>query len=214
MEGAAILWQAQPVGKAAMARQDKSGHWLGAVFRNVARRVGRTPQDRLAWLLHFAERQRDASDQNIELEELLAEIAAFAIAEGWHTRLDVRPSLSRDDITQLVVEVRSGLDNLFRADPPRPWDFATAGRNLIWSVQRDRAGHAIVDHHGNLADVFIWQVHQLVTHTLDLIGVCRHCSRLFAIRRGGQIYCSNTCSQAVRNARFQAARPRRRRAKS
>jgi hypothetical protein len=192
-----------------VAQRDKVRHWLGAIFPKIAVRVGRTDKERLAWLLQFAERQIDVSDQDNELEELLAEIAAFAIAEGWHTRLHARPSLHRDDIKQLITEVRGGLRNL-TADPSRPWDFRTADRNLTWSVRRDPAGHRVVYQNGDLADVFIWQAHQLVTHALEMLGTCRRCSRCFVIRRRGQRYCSNACSQAVRNARFRVARDRRR----
>ncbi|MGA7870601.1 MAG: hypothetical protein WCA22_06850 [Candidatus Binatus sp.] len=188
-----------------MPQRDKSRHWLGELFPKVAVRVGRTPEERLAWLLEFAERRSDVRGQTVDSEELLAEIAAFAIAEGWHTRLDARPSLSRSDVEQLILDVRGGLRNL-TADPPRPWEFRTAGRNLTWSVQRDPVGRAIVFQSGDLADVFIWQAHRLVTLALEALGACRRCSRLFVIRRRGQVYCSNTCSQAVRNARFQAAR--------
>jgi hypothetical protein len=59
-----------------------------------------------------------------------------------------------------------------------------------------------------LADVFIWQAHRLVTLALEALGACRRCKRLFVIRRLGQLYCSNICSQAVRNERFQAVRDR------
>lgn len=190
-----------------MPQHDKSRHWLGELFPKVAVRVGRTPEERLAWLLDFAEQPSDVRDRTADFEELLAEIAAFAIAEGWYTRLYARPSLSRSDVEQLIVEVRSGLRNL-TADPPRPWEFRTADRNLMWSVRRDRAGRAIVSQSGDLPDVFIWQAHRLVTLALEALGACRRCSRLFVIRRRGQVYCSNTCSQAERNARFQAARDR------
>ena len=119
-----------------MPQHDKSRHWLGELFPKVAVRVGRTPEERLAWLLEFAERS-DVRGQTVDFEELLAEIAAFAIAEGWHTRLDARPSLRRSAVEQLILDVRGGLRNL-TADPPRPWEFRTAGRNLTWSVGRDR----------------------------------------------------------------------------
>jgi hypothetical protein len=190
-----------------MTQHDKARHWLGAIFPRIAVRVGRTRKDRFGWLLQFAEQRPDLSDQSNDFEELLAEIAAFAIAEGWHTRLDTQPSLSRSDVEQLVEEVRSGLHNV-TADPSRPWNFRMTGRDLTWSFRRDRSGRAIENQTGNLADVFIWQAHQLVMHALDLLGACRRCSRLFVVRRGGQVYCSNACSQAVRNARFQAARAR------
>jgi len=190
-----------------MPQHDKSRHWLGELFPKVAVRVGRTPEERLEWLLEFAERRPNEKRQTIDPEEQLAEIAAFAIAEGWHTPLHARPSLNRSDVDRLILEVRSGLHNL-AADPSRPWEFRTAGRSLTWSVRRDRVGRAIVSQTGDLADVFIWQAHRLVTLTLEVLGVCRHCSRLYVIRRRGQVYCSNTCSQAVRNARFQAARAR------
>jgi hypothetical protein len=197
----------------AMAQREKGRHWLGAIFPRIAVRVGRTDQERLAWLLQFAERQIDLSDRDPKLEELLAEIAAFAIAEGWHTPLHARPPLGAEDLMELIVEVRSGLRSL-TADPPRPWEFRTANRNLTWSVRRDDAGHGIVYQNGELADVFIWQAHQLVTRALDVLGTCRRCSRRFVIRRRGQLYCCNACSQAVRNARFQAARKCSRRRKS
>jgi hypothetical protein len=190
-----------------MAQQDENRHWLGAIFPQVAVRVGRTPDERLAWLLEFARRQPHLIGQGVEFEELLAEIAAFAIAEGWHTRLDARPSVSRSDVEQLILEVRDGLHNL-TAEPSRPWDFRTVGHNLTWSLRRDHAGRAIVNQHGKLADVFIWQAHQLVMRMFDMLGACKRCNQNFVIRRRGQVYCSNACSQAVRNARFQAARNR------
>ena len=188
-----------------MPQHDKSRHWLAELFPKVAVRVGRTPEERLAWLLEFAERRSDVRERTVDFEELLAEIAAFAIAEGWHTLLHARPSLSRSDVEKLILEVRDGLHNL-TADPSRPWELRTAGRKLTWSVRRDRAGRAIVFQSGDLPDVFIWQAHRLVTLALEALGACKRCSRLFVIRRRGQMYCSNTCSQAVRNARFQAAR--------
>jgi hypothetical protein len=189
-----------------MPQHHKSRHWLAELFPKVAVRVGRTPRERLAWLLEFAE-QPDLRNQTVNFEELLAEIAAFAIAEGWNTRLDTRPSLSRGDVQQLILEVHDGLRNL-TLDPSRPWDFRTADRNLTWSVRRDRLGRAIVSQSGHLPDVFIWQAHRLVTLALEALRTCRRCARLFVIRRRGQVYCSDTCSQAVRNARFRAARDR------
>jgi hypothetical protein len=190
-----------------MPHQDKNRHWLGELFPKVAVRVGRTPKERLAWLLEFAERRSDVRGQTADSEELLAEIAAFAIAEGWHTQLHARPTLNRSDVEQLILDVRGGLRNL-TAEPSRPWELRMVGRNLTWSVRRDSLGSAIASQSGDLAAVFIWQAHRLVTLALGELGACRRCSRLFVIRRRGQLYCSNICSQVVRNARFQAARNR------
>ena len=188
-----------------MAQQpDKHRHWLGETFPKIAVRVGRTAEERLDWLLEFAQ-VRETTGETVKLEDLIAEIAAFAIAEGWHTQLHTRPSLSQHDLDQLAVEVRSGLQNL-TATPARPWEFRTADRRLTWAVSRDNAGRAVEFQRGELQDVFIWQAHRLVARTLELVGQCRRCRRLFVIRRRGQSYCSSSCSQALRNLRFQARR--------
>ena len=73
----------------------------------------------------------------VDFEELLAEIAAFAIAEGWRTQLHARPSLSRSDVEQLILDVRDGLRNL-TADPITPVGAPTAA--ATW---RGRSGSLI-----------------------------------------------------------------------
>jgi hypothetical protein len=94
-----------------MADQKQQADWQVALIR-ASGRVGRTPEERTAWLLDFAQctlAQRDPND-------LVAEIVAFAIAEGWRGAgvLD-RPALSINEIERLRAgRIVSQLRELFQ----------------------------------------------------------------------------------------------------
>jgi hypothetical protein len=179
-----------------MADQKQQADWQVALIR-ASGRVGRTPEERTAWLLDFAQctlAQRDPND-------LVAEIVAFAIAEGWRGAgvLD-RPALSINEIERLRAgRIVSQLRELFQG---KPWDFRTADYNLIFSFRRTESGTFERLDRGPLESMFVWKSINLIPQHLQSIATCKRCEKLFFAGRKGQIYCSDNCGHSARNKRF------------
>jgi hypothetical protein len=168
-------------------------------------RTGRTPIERLRWLLGFATRTRQelcACDKS-ELANIAAEVWTFAERVGMNMNRDASKPVSADELAALAETIKDGLDRLCGAKPDvAGWHFEPLKfGNLNYAIQAQTFRSY---YFGDYRPVFLMGAAELLSQEGRRIRKCAwtDCSRLFVRRKRGA-YCSAACSQKARTKRHQ-----------
>jgi hypothetical protein len=196
-------------------RYDKSSQWRdkspGWRYQ-AAIRVGRTPRERLAWLLEFAQ-QRPAifATNGKARRQATDEIGHFTLGGGvgLSGRLDL---LSVIDLEGFAIFVLHGLSSLRERDGwelrllPLQRLLQNKPVSFVRQVRRESEGR--IETRYLSSDVLMtarWRAQELVAENLNSIGVCPRpapaCGRYFVINKR-QKYCSGRCSGIERQAKL------------
>jgi hypothetical protein len=114
-----------------------SPHWSSKDYGRIARRVGRTPLQRLKWLVEsfvpFADEPAFLPDTTPE--KIARQVVAFILLEnGSHTYLAEMPMLPAVDLHQIARDSRAGLVNIVSG---KSWDMTvTGGASFVRSLSR------------------------------------------------------------------------------
>jgi hypothetical protein len=190
----------------AVKRHDKS-RWFNRVSTAAGLRVGHRPQQKMVWLLDFAQRTGlGLIDDDKVLEAGTADICYFAAPlEGWNT--SVRPAVQAADLDSFAIFVRAGLADLFDGKHWNLWMPARAGfARSVW-----RSSRGDVERQYRSENPFIiarWRAQELIADNLAAIGRCRRpaCRRFFRLNKR-QEYCGPQCSHIERSAKWRRQHP-------
>jgi hypothetical protein len=165
-------------------------------------RIGRTPLERLRWLLNFCAITRSeliVRDPS-ELVDLGAEVCSFAELAGMNMNRDASKAISVEDLADLTEAVRQGMALLHGPTlDPAGWHFEPSRFGSLNVAIQARTFRRY--YFGDWRPVFLMGVLDLLTHEGRRITNCARseCSRLFVRRKRGS-YCSGACSQKERTA--------------
>jgi hypothetical protein len=171
-------------------------------------RIGRTPIERLIWLLQFAIHTREglsAFDASA-LAELGAEVWSFAEHSQMYMSRDGSKSISADELLDLVEAMGEGIRRLCGPSPDAAgWHFEPA---KFGSLHRAVQAQTFRTYYfGDFRPVFLMGAAELLSREGRRIKTCAWplCSRLFVRRKRGA-YCSRACSQKARTKRHRDKR--------
>lgn len=177
-------------------------------------RVGRTPKERLTWLLEFAQRIDLAIIDGDVLEEALAEINYFAAGGGADFSPRIAPQeLQATDLDSFAIFVRLGLASLFEG---KSWDLyllPSSGKapSFVRSFRRVEQGDSVEAQYisSDVLTIARWRAQEIIAGSFGLIDRCRReaCRKFFAVNKR-QEYCSAKCSQIERTAKWRQGNPR------
>jgi len=175
-------------------------------LRTAQERVGRSDEDRMRWLFHFASLQAAA------VEDLQCEIFAFAVPST--TRLIPVDVYATSGEINLFPEgflhwVCSGLGELKNS--------LVEGRPVEWSVNIQLShrftwlnGRLVdqprVDEEGLTFERFKAQVCNVLNGQGHRVRLCQNCTELF-VGRKRQTYCTAKCSQIKRTKGYRERHP-------
>jgi hypothetical protein len=167
--------------------------WMTRGLYRAVERVGRTPRDRLAWLLNLVQLKSQELAER-DAAELCDEIAVFVVASGrvvggppTHLNID---RIERD----FLVQVRSRLADLAAG---HNWIVRQPKLNFITSPKDGRTIE------GSAPALFLWQASDLITDYREALHQCARCSSWFVAVRPFQKYCSVVCARVIHNATYQ-----------
>jgi hypothetical protein len=176
--------------------------------------VGRTPKERLNWLLEFAQRIDLAIVDRNALKEALAEINYFAAGSGadFSPRIALQ-ELHATELDSFAIFVRLGLASLFEG---KTWDLrllpaSEKAFSFVRSLRRLEQGDSVEAQYisTDVLTIARWRAQELVGSSFGSIGRCRReaCRKFFAVTKR-QEYCSIRCSQIERTAKWRQGNPR------
>jgi hypothetical protein len=174
------------------------------------KRIGRTPDARLRWLLRFLEEDLDA----LYPEERMA--------RGYDLRMFSDPSfglmgkvkgglrgtyrralgpMPETDLYALQADIRRGIQGLLQT-PHHQWDIPAPQQLSLRRVSPPRAKKTrfVVTWQGEELQTILGGVFNLLLQAGEALKACVECRRPFVARKR-QIYCSPNCSQRVRDRR-------------
>jgi hypothetical protein len=185
---------------------------LRLLLRQAQKRVGKSDEDRLRWLLRFT----SPTDEQLEdpLEDLQCEIFAFAVPpKARFVPCDVYWTTGELVFfpIELYAWVRSGLHGLK--------DSIVEGRPFEWSVNAHRSHHFTwldgrlvdrpsVDELDLTEDRFKAQVCSVLISQGHRVRLCQNCDRFF-VGHKRQTYCTAKCSNIKRTKRYRERHPER-----
>jgi hypothetical protein len=187
-------------------------------FRDAGRAIGKTPAQRLQWMLDFCQEEpgKASSPQRRRLNEALY---VWSLLSGYQAPAfsgsprGGAPTLSADEIAALRAEIAAGVRGVFvpsagpRGEPPRGlsgrgWPIPVS--EITRYVVRLDSG-AIVSRYGgdDLSARLLWATADLLQAFGARVRRCLEpeCRRWFvAVKR--QTYCGPKCSQRARSRRY------------
>lgn len=185
----------------------------------AATRIGRTPIERLNWLLEFSTSTRKelAALAGSKLAQYTFELSAFAAPAERGLAIGSKP-LPADRLADLAETVGEGVRFLCDAHPEEggpEYCSALWYRGTAWHFDMSRFGlleRAIETrtfrtyYTGDLPAVFVMAVMDLLAAEGRRIAKCAWgpCGKLFVRRKRGA-YCSRACSQKARTKRYRDA---------
>lgn len=170
----------------------------GPQYELAIRRVGKTPEERFAWLVSFVQRPPEdfAEPYLLEVQE---ELFVFALLEGargmpltagleWLTQQRAIEIARR---AQTAVHALS-TDGEWKFDAPVAFRLKRRPDGSIADAPDQPKG----------IDLWIWAIKNVLTRSGDRLARCARpgCEKIF-IRHNASLYCSSSCSNKVRNAR-------------
>jgi hypothetical protein len=182
----------------------------------VWKRIGTEPDERLQWLLHFG--VVDPASLNTEqAAELLQEARAFVLLH--QTEPEVRPVLrigpppvdetpgvlTPKEAQMAQVWFRSGLELLHRGER---WNFAP---RIVYEVDLHKGRLWVRMRSSSPLQQFKAAVYEALQDARFKFRLCPECTSPFVVVRR-QLYCSRSCSQAVRTRKWRKAHPDKNRA--
>lgn len=184
------------------------------------KRVGKSPMERLRWLLDFMERPCDALTKG-ERERLTAEVRMFASslgsASGPHsvsiknnTRYVQQRDLDAKELARLSREVGQAISNLLSGEPWkfRPADFGELWTSITGSKAKPRRVHW-VHYLGDAPAMFMMAARDLLGRDAWRLARCEGpgCAKVFVKQKRGA-YCGKRCSQRARTLRYRQGHSR------
>jgi hypothetical protein len=166
-------------------------NWTGArdeYFAMVKRRIGETPEDRLAWVL--AQKDRLSSlrgHEHVTLADDLRACAFLALAPigGYRVNVDDMP---QGRLVGYLTEIDSGIRGLL-SEPFKPWPFEAEPR--VISIE----GKFAIQFYGDERAGILGGIAHLIVEVGDRLRACRECGTPFVARMRQARYCSPKCSE-------------------
>jgi hypothetical protein len=174
-------------------------NWTGAIDGYVAmvkRRIGETPEDRLAWVL--AQKDRLSSlrgREHVALADDLRVCAFLALTPigGYRVNLDDMP---QGRLVGYLTEIDSGVRGLLSA-PPKPWPFKAEPRLIVddGTFTPRLPGKFAIQFYGDERAGILGGIAHLIVEVGDRLRACRECGTPFVARMRQARYCSPKCSE-------------------
>jgi len=170
-------------------------------------RVGRTPEERLGWVVSFARGDLD----RLRPEERVAlgyDLRAL-VPRTWGYRVPVAP-LQEQDLRSIHEEVRRGVASLLEKGE---WRLRATPRIVLMREEEEEEDQAVPSYRvglswrGTEAQAILGGVMDLLLDVGDRLRACAQCREAF-VKRKRQAYCSTACSQRARDQRKRDARER------
>lgn len=179
-----------------------SADWHKAM-RIAEGRVGKTPKERLTWVLGFA--KRDLSLMQPEERAMLGhEFRTLHSAGLWHAPYSSGLVMPDRLLREIHRAIRSGLAALFSERPDNEWNFPPPKTMSLHRVNPLTAKQTTLQRYyqGDEKAAILGAVYDLLVECQQTVRVCTRsrCGRPF-IRVRKQTFCSGECSQAERNER-------------
>jgi hypothetical protein len=185
--------------------------YTGDIARMLADRIGRTPVERLGWVIRFAQADLSA----LRPEERLALAKDLSLLQEGVTIENPRPLpdlvlLKDSQISDAVLrsiqqEMAEGLRGLLDG---KPWPVPNAKKLYVYPSQPEKAGgpqfKMVWFGSGGPKEAVLNTMARLLVDHGAKVRACPDCGRIFIATRR-QEYCSAQCSQRVRNYRRKLA---------
>jgi hypothetical protein len=178
--------------------------WMSRGLYRAAEQVGRTPVERLSWLLEVIQLAGDDLARR-DPHELLDEIIFFALHGGHMTGTQPRADIATLE-REFLVGVRNGLEQLRHH---QYWIVRAPDLNFYTSIKHGRKIE------GSGPALFRWQAWNLVDEHREVLHRCQReqCDRWFVAVRPFQKYCTSKCGQVIHNRTYQKTKPAEHRSK-
>jgi hypothetical protein len=168
-----------------------------AFSKSVRKAIRLIEEDRLKWLLKFAQREEFGATEKLGIEAL-----AFALGGSQPHPPREAERLSEKQLSELSGRTRSGIVNLLKG-----YSWRAQNQALVFEISAHPKGSATrLTFGGPLSDCFMATAMQLVANEISRIRICRHpaCGTLL-LRKGRSEYCSTKCSSKERYNRWRVA---------
>jgi hypothetical protein len=169
-----------------------------AFSKRVRKAIRLIEEDRLRWLLQFAQ-----GEDFGETEKLGIEALAFALGGSQPHPPGEARRLSEEQLSELSRRTRSGIVNLLKG-----YSWRAQNHALVFEVSaHPKSSGTRLTFGGPLSDCFMATAMQLVANEISRIRICGHptCGRLL-LRKGRSEYCSTKCSSRKRYNRWRVAK--------
>jgi hypothetical protein len=191
-------------------KASKKGKRDVATLAFMELRTGKTPEDRLRWVVEFTQKDLEALRREervaLGLDLLMLATAGWAPSKprgsrGGHQYTSAMPlaTLPDDLLSSLQAEMAHGLQSLL-IEPPQPWDLPAPETVSVSRISPPGAKKAQLAVHweGGVREAILGSVLTLLLQAGDALRACATCGRPLVARKR-QIYCSPVCSQKVRD---------------
>jgi hypothetical protein len=174
------------------------------------KRMGRSPEDRLRWVLRFTERDLDTlrpeERRALGMDLLMLSLGGWAPSypkrgRGGHVHTAAMPIAVIPEalLRSLQAEITQGLQGLLE-EPPRPWQLPATQTLSVSRASPTGAKRTQFHVHweGGMREAILGSVLNLLLQAGEALRACAECQRPLVARKR-QIYCSARCSQQVRD---------------
>jgi hypothetical protein len=181
-----------------------------AELKLAEQRIGRTPEQRLRWLLKFLEedldllRPEERIAKGYDLRALMdlsfgLRTAAKKPSRPGEAMLGNSAPMPDAELRAFQAEIAQGIRGLLQ-NPPQGWHLTTPQLSVWPASPGVKRGGFGLRWYGEEKDAILGGVVNLLLQAGEHLRACVECHRPFVARKR-QIYCSAPCSQRVRDRR-------------